>query len=86
MKLYRILTEAKNATAVEKLVGEYFPGYSVLYQDGFWKGSKERSMVIEVMTAEADYFMVKQIAEQIKISNAQEAVLVQILDVESEMI
>jgi len=86
MKLYRILTEAKNATAVEKLVGSYFPGYSILYQDGFWNGAKERSMVIEVMTVEADYFMVRQIAEQIKISNEQEAVLIQIIDVESEMI
>jgi hypothetical protein len=86
MKLYRILTEAKNANAVERLVGEYFPGYSVLYQDGFWKGEKERSMVIEVMAEAIEYHKVMQIAKQIKLCNVQDAVLVQTLDVESEMI
>jgi hypothetical protein len=76
--IYRICTEAKNATAVEKLVGRYFEGYSVMYQDGFWHGAKERSMTIEIFSSQLNSGdLVRLIAEQIRDLNKQECVLVQ---------
>lgn len=87
MKLYRICTENKNRAAIERLVSSYVDGFTILEGTGYWKGNREQSLIIEIAGGET-YLpsVVQQIAEQIKLCNTQEAVLVQTSEVESELI
>jgi hypothetical protein len=88
MKLYRICTEAKNVSGVKRLVGAYFDGFDVKYGIGMWKGVSEDSLTIEIVTDDEAFTRskIRQIARQIKLCNAQEAVLIQESNIESELI
>lgn len=87
MKLYRICTEAKNVAAIERLVGSYVDGFSIWRGTGYWKGTKEKSLMIELWGNEPYLESVaRQIALQIKVCNAQEAVLVQVIEAEGEFV
>ena len=79
MKLYRICTEDKNREAVEELLNAYFDGFALFESTGYWKGKKERALTVEIFNATLSN--VQYIAETIKAMNAQEAVLVEELEV-----
>jgi hypothetical protein len=85
-KLYRICTEQKNVKQVEAIVNNHFQGFSIYFGRGYWQGTREDSMTIEIVGSEMDYLRVREIATAIKTFNGQEAVLVQTLDIESELI
>ncbi len=76
--LYRILTENKNNAEITSIVDKYFEGFTILTGIGYWHGIPENSLIIEIYS---DAFCAKnninEIAEQIKELNSQEAVLVQ---------
>ena len=79
--IYRIYTENINRHRVEFLVGSFFDGYTVFEGTGVWKGTGERSLVIEIlatndMTPKESDHKVEKLAEQIKALNSQESVLV----------
>jgi len=73
--MYRILTESKNVNAVKALLGRLGYDYTVYYCDGSWHGQTESSMVIELGTASENE--AHTLAQIIKQTNAQQAVLVQ---------
>lgn len=77
--LYRILTEDKNRDDIGKLVSRYFPAFSLFTGQGFWKGTPEHSLCIEIDTDDDSkkYGAVRHIAETIKIKNHQDAVMIQ---------
>jgi hypothetical protein len=87
MKLYRICTENINRDKVESIVNSYVDGFTILEGTGYWKGERESSLVIEI-AAEQSYMhaVVRHIARDIKAENAQQAVLVQSFEGESELI
>jgi hypothetical protein len=72
--MYRIYTEDLNREQIEKIVGSSFKSFTMLPAVGYWHGSKENSLVIEVDTD--DKLSVVAAASQIKEHNHQEAVLV----------
>ena len=89
--LYRIFTEnvPANRSEVERTVSKYFGGYTVFDSVGYWNGRKENSLCIEVVTdiEPANIKkLVKKLAEDIRVVNNQEAVLVQKLEVETFLI
>lgn len=76
--LYRIMTEEVNRAEIIKLADKYFDGYSTSRPDtreGHWNGQEEKSLLIEVITDKKSDVM--KLANDIKIMNKQEAVLVE---------
>lgn len=75
--IYRIYTEDKNRETIEQIVGAHMDGYTLIPCSGVWKGSHERSLIIEIVTDRLDApTVVKAIAQEIKTANEQEAVMI----------
>ena len=81
--LYRIFTENKNHKALEKLVGEYFDGFTLIKSQGFWRLQKENSLIIEVITEDTQSKL-EMLCRDIKLLNRQESVILQ--KIQNEMI
>lgn len=73
--LYRLLTENKNQTAIEKILTKEFSEFTIYKAEGFWRLQKENTLVIEIETT--DLGKINKVAKNIKIANDQEAVMVQ---------
>jgi len=89
--LIRICTEHKNRAQVGIEVDKYFDCYSLLQGVGMWKGQIEQSLLIEIaVDAKADHTIARaaalELADDIKILNKQEAVLVEFLQSENVMV
>ncbi len=74
--LYRIHTEDKNKQDVLDMVAEVFDGFTVIEATGYWKGKREKSLIIEIDTPADRARDVLGLAARIRDYNAQEAVLV----------
>ena len=76
--IYRIYTEEKHDVRLEleKLISEYFDGFSINSGVGFWKGRRELSTIIELIGDYPDKSKVLKLAAEIKILGNQESVLV----------
>ena len=72
MTRYRIYTEWKENLG--KLASQYFMGFSIVDQIGYWQGTKEKSAVIEIIGDNLKEKVVSLIAD-IKHLNNQEAVM-----------
>jgi hypothetical protein len=89
MKIYRLLTERKNVSTILRFVGQEFGGFTIYETVGYWQGRKERSLCIEIAigkeTADIPY-KISCICRTICSYNDQTCVLVQVLDVETQLI
>lgn len=73
--LYRIITENKNGRTVAAIVKRHFADFTLLNATGYWRGQREKSLIIEIETK-----LVKRVTEAaraIKRHNRQFAVLIQ---------
>ena len=85
MKLYRIYTENKNLEGIKKILNRAFESYTLLEGVGVWKGTEEKSLIIEVLSRiNKGYFEI--VADDIKTLNNQQAVLVTVSEIESKLI
>ena len=76
--LYRILTEDLNREDIVAIASQYFPSFTLLDGTGYWNGTAERCLIIEVDGHESNIAAdVLSVADRIKKQNEQEAVLVQ---------
>lgn len=77
-KLYRIYTQRKNVKWIASMVSEYFNGFTILKGTGYWRGQKEKSLIIEIATdsAAAEHH-VHEICQKINGYNRQNCVMVQ---------
>ena len=78
MALYRILTEDINPLKTEKtieLVNKFFGGFTLIKGIGYWQEKPENCLIFEIQTDDKkDVFW---LANQIKLQNNQESVLIQ---------
>ena len=74
--LYRLFAECKNEAELEKLITNYFEGFTLVKGEGFWRLQKENSLIIEIVTEDTEA-KINGLAEDIKRLNNQESVLVQ---------
>ena len=76
--LYRIYTETipEKSDLLTEAISKFFEGFLILKANGFWKGVKENSQVIEIVADECDS-KIQELAGGIKEMLGQEAVLVQ---------
>lgn len=86
--LYRIITENKIETVDvirEAMAFHKIDGYTLIETRGYWKGTAENSMILEI---DADRgietsYKIGNIAKMIKLNLDQESVLVQSIESES---
>jgi hypothetical protein len=83
------MTERKNISTILRFVGQEFSSFTVYETVGYWQGKKERSLCIEIavdkITADIPY-KISGICRTICSYNDQTCVLVQVLDVETQLI
>jgi len=85
--LYRIQTENKHKKFIERLVSEYFAGFSTYTQTGYWQGKREKSLCIEIVTdSSAAALKINRICKAICGYNKQDCVLVQVIPAEVKLI
>lgn len=78
--LARIFTEDVNRAGILSTVGRYFDGFTVIESLGFWRGKREKSLVIEVVCEGKDQAKVEAICREINLANKQECCMVQYLE------
>ena len=74
---YNIYTEDLKPRKVEKTISKYFEGFNIQKIIGFWRGAKEKSILISIVVNEKQDAKIKKLATEIKTLLNQEAVLVQ---------
>ncbi len=74
--LYRIFTEDIKQENIEEIVKRFYPGFTIMKGEGFWRAQKEGSLIIEIVTKDEDAKITKM-ASDIRDKNDQESVLVQ---------
>jgi hypothetical protein len=72
--VHRIYTEDKNKRAILRLVSAQFESFTVQPTDGYYRGRREQSIVLEIVGAPPR--QIKQLAEQIRRMNGQKSVLI----------
>ena len=83
MKLFRIYTENKNMARVVELASEVFAeGFSIFTGQGYWAGSTEPCLIVEIVAAQNQGVLVVALADLIKTENSQQCVMVTWSDVE----
>ena len=72
MTRYRLYTERFDN--VPAIASKYFDGFTVYHTVGYWQGTAEDSVVVEVLTDE--HAKVSALARELRKTNDQQAVLV----------
>lgn len=87
MKLYRVCTENKNYENIVNYLDQHFPdGYTIINANGAWQGQREKSLIIEIVSnkpyAESS---IGKLCYWLKKYNEQDAVMVQAIEIESQL-
>lgn len=80
--MFRICTEDTNREGIAQILDQWFESWSMWPGKGSWKGTRERSLLIEWVVPATELpgvarVKAKQVAREIGYRNKQEAVLVQ---------
>jgi hypothetical protein len=71
--IHRLYTEQKNERAIIRLVGEQFENFTMQPVMGFFDGSPEKSIVVEIVGATP--LSIRKLAARIKKMNGQKSIL-----------
>jgi hypothetical protein len=72
--IYRIYTQDKNQREIARLTAERFESFTVQPTSGYYRGKRERSIVLEIVGAPPH--LVEQLAKLIRVMNGQKSVLI----------
>ena len=87
MKLYRICTENKNYQAIQLALDAQFPsGYTIISANGAWHGEHEKSLVIEIVSTLSPNKQIEKFCYWLKKNNNQQAVMVQVIEIDRYLI
>lgn len=88
MKLYRICTQNLNYPDILDYLDEHFPdGYTVIHANGAWQGQREKSLVIEITRPTVgSNIEIGHLVYWLKKHNGQEAVMLQIVDIQCQLL
>ena len=71
--VHRLYTEQKNERAIIRLVSEQFENFTMQPVTGFYDGSPEKSIVVEIVGAPP--LAIRKLAARIKKMNGQKSIL-----------
>jgi len=83
---YNLFTENKNLSEIESIVNFYFIGYTIIKAIGYYKGIKEKSIIIKILGDKKDIQKINLIIKSIKILNRQESILLTIRKLEAQFL
>jgi len=63
---------------IEKIIAGHFEGFTASEVIGYWRGSKERTLKVEIITDETPAKLAK-IAKELKIKLDQDSILMEII-------
>jgi len=87
MMLYRLHTEDKMDDSVEQIVSAYFDSFTILHSTGYWKGSREGSLIVEIVSSSpVAYTNLVKIAKQINRLNDQDCCMITRSEVTMDLI
>ena len=72
--VHRIYTEDKNKRGILRLASARFESFTVQPTDGYYRGKREQSMVLEIVGARSR--QIEELAEQIRRMYGQKSVLI----------
>lgn len=72
--IHRIYTEAKNEREIVRLASARFESFTVQPTSGYYRGKRERSIVLEIVGAQPH--LVRDLAQLIRCMNGQKSVLI----------
>lgn len=84
--IHRIYTEDINRVQVTALCQAEFEAFTLYSGVGFWRGQQEPSLTIEVIGPKDDDIKIRRLALAIKKLNEQDAVLIQTLASDNELV
>jgi len=64
---------------IEKIVAAHFEGFTASEVIGYWRGNKERSLKVEIIT-DINPAEIARIARELKAKLDQESIMVEIID------
>ena len=76
--MFRLYVGSNNETGklerkkIEKIVSGYFEGFTAYRAMGYWRGQKERTLIVEIETKETD--KVKNLITELKKELKQQAI------------
>lgn len=73
---YRLYTEDVNRDAILGIVGKYFQGFNVSEMVGYYKGGREKALVIEILAPLSRGHVIRFISKVIAQRNNQDCVMV----------
>lgn len=77
---YKIYTQNYRLKWIKQVCSELFDGYTIYKTLGYWKGTKEKSIVIEIIVADNHFrwteLKIKTLVSMLKGYGKQESVLV----------
>mgnify|MGYP001596123483 CR=1 FL=1 len=82
--LYRLHTERFDN--VTEITSRYFEGFTAINVTGYWQGASEAAVIVEIYAAQSDASKVRALADEIRITNKQQAVLLSILPAVVELL
>ena len=91
MQKIRMYIGANNSTKklerdkIESVLNDHYEGYSAFEIVGYWKGEREKTLMIEVLSEEPGAVHAK-VAKELKKECEQEAVLLEITEVNATFI
>lgn len=72
-------TKELEINKIEKIISGHFEGFTASEVTGYWRGEKERTLKVEIVTEESDTALTK-IAKELKEKLDQESVLMEIIN------
>jgi hypothetical protein len=82
--MFRIVTERKDVDSIKETLWAYALDFTLVLGEGSWRGQPEQSLIIELNDVSRD--VAQRAAHAIKDLNRQENVLLQEIDIRSELI
>ena len=89
---YTLYTENKNIKSIKGILNLFYQGYTIINTQGYWRGKKENSLKIEVITEKTKKDLIYNkialncIIKTIKKINNQQSILLTIENIKADFL
>ncbi len=72
------VTHELETEKIEGIISKYFEGFTAFEVIGYWKGSKERTLKVEIITSE-DHAKLARIGRELKTALDQDSIILEVV-------
>lgn len=73
------VTHELEVQKIEQVVSKYFDGFTAFEVIGYWKGQRERTLKVEIVTEENDAVLAR-VGKELRVALEQESVMLEITE------